>query len=300
MDAATWKAAGRSSLDHKWGKQDLSSAYVNKGEEPHYTFPVAIATSDAKDNNNIVWTSREHCKDTHKEKTFFTMTLNTVCKPKDPKVTTASPAAKFSAPVKVDACNWKMSVTHDSVCAVDIPISTAMNKLAPFFGILFLVFGFALCFFGTKWIDQFLGAIVGLVGAVVIFGLVATLVLKVDSETWLVAVVIVVSCALGFGIAYASFRILKSYSVSILGAMTGGFSFLTIATAASISKGWAVGLIVVVGAVIGFVFGTHDKVKNIIKNVSTAIIGSFLFVRGVGFYAPGYPNVFGMNAKSVA
>jgi len=105
MDQTQWTAAGGKDLKAKWGEEDLSSAYLSVGDEPKYSFPTANAVSDDKDNNKITWTSREFCnKD---KKTFFTMTLNAVCKPKA-EGSAAAPAAKavISAAGRIDACNW--------------------------------------------------------------------------------------------------------------------------------------------------------------------------------------------------
>lgn len=66
-----------------------------------------------------------------------------------------------------------------------------------------------------------------------------------------------------------------------------------------LKAGWAVPGAALVGFAIGFFVGLQDSVKAFIFNASTAVIGSFILVRGVGNYAPGYPNLFGINAKAV-
>lgn len=41
------------------------------------------------------------------------------------------------------------------------------------------------------------------------------------------------------------------------------------------------------------------KLRHLVRAAGTALIGSFIFVRGVGCYAPGYPNEFNMNAREL-
>jgi len=54
----------------------------------------------------------------------------------------------------------------------------------------------------------------------------------------------------------------------------------------------------VAGAIIGWFLG--QKLGNIVKAAGTGIVGSFLVVRGIGMYAPGYPSETSLDVEALA
>lgn len=150
--------------------------------------------------------------------------------------------------------------------------------------------------FGTKFIYGVFGAIIGTISAGALFALVYAMFLPIDSEVGLVAGVIAICVIVGGLIAYFTFKITYKFIVPILGAAAGIFSFLMLAKVFML-KGYLNFLMAIVGAIGGWFFGF--KFHTFIRAFATSIVGSFMMVRGIGCYLPGYPNETTINVNVI-
>jgi hypothetical protein len=291
MSDETWTASGKTGKpSNTWTQNEditkLSSAYLSNGNAQKYSFASGTVASDG-DDSVITWSSREKCDGENK----FTFSLKAIC---DANLTETT----IGAVVKTDKCNYSTDYSSSTYCPTDLPITEALNKLAPFIGIILVAFGFALCFFGTKWYEQLVGVVIGLIAAAVFFGLG----LVFAGATAGIGPVIgcgVVAILLGAAVGYCMTKILHKFLVPSLCGVTFGVGVLMLGTIAS-QKGTVLYVLCFIGFVGGFVLGMKEEVQETIKCISTAIIGSFIFVRGVGSFAPGFPSLTGFNAKDTA
>lgn len=152
-------------------------------------------------------------------------------------------------------------------------------------------------FLGSKFLFQVFGTLIGAVSAVILFLLSYSLFLPVDAQIGLVAGVIVVCIILGGAAAYFSYKLTKAYSVQIIGAIVGVVLLLMLSKLLKLKEAYLSLVFAIIGALAGWFLA--DKLRKFIKAAGTALIGSFLLVRGIGCYAPGYPDEFSINAKSI-
>lgn len=178
MTQETFAAAGgKGSISKNWAKraETPSVAYVSNGADVKYSFAWGKVKTDGENVNEFSWESREKCRgDDH-----LKIKLKATCD-------AAATASTWTEAKQVgdDKCKWEFTYTGKDVCSIDLPIATAMTKLGPYIGLILIIFGFALCFFGTRWINHFFGALIGIVAATVLFSGLAAMVLPVNIETW--------------------------------------------------------------------------------------------------------------------
>lgn len=284
-------------------KKDPSTAYWISGGKPVYTFlnadieslnqlpEQASETADANKDNGwtITWTSREACAANDKKK--FTVEVTGLCKA-DQAVGTFGTVTEGA-----EKCSASVTYTGANACGKPIKLIESLKKLAPFIGGIFIVLGLVMTFFGAKFLFQVFGIIIGTVVAAILFLLSYALFLPLDAETGLVAGVSVACIVLGGLAAYFSYRFTKAFTVQILGAVGGVVVFLMLAKALKQNKKWIPIIFAVLGAALGW-FLAH-KLRHLVKAGATSLVGSFLLVRGVGFYAPGFPNELNTNAKDI-
>jgi len=82
-----------------------------------------------------------------------------------------------------------------------------------------------------------------------------------------------------------------------LGAVGMVVVFLMLGKATGLNRHHMNIVLAVVGAIIGWFIAF--KLRKFIKAASTALIGSFLTIRGFGIYLPGYPNELDMNEEDL-
>lgn len=219
--------------------------------------------------------------------------MNAKCKP-NPGDDSAKGTFSFS---KQETCAASLAYEGPNACGSTLPIVKSFSKLAPFFGALLIIFGLVMAFFGTKFLFFIFGSIIGLIIALILFCVCYALFLPPNTEVGLLAGVICVCVLLGGLGAYFSYHFSKKYTVPILGLAAGIFACLMLARILSLKQIYSISL-AIVGGIIGWFLG--QKLRGIIKAVSTSIVGSFLFVRGVGLYAPGFPSEIQVDVKEIA
>jgi len=144
-----------------------------------------------------------------------------------------------------------------------------------------------MAFYGKRLIFKIFGAVIFLIAfcAILMFGY--TILVNPDSPVWLIYVILVMS-AVGGGLAtYALTTTVKTHIAQFLGVVSGILIGMEIITACQLTNFYAK----LAGAILCGILGYFLSVKwdLLIKCFGTAVFGSYLIVRGVGIYAPGYP-----------
>lgn len=190
-------------------------------------------------------------------------------------------------------CSYQATMTSSEVCA-----SFDLNALWQFldeysyiWGVLFIVGGIFLGFFGRK---LFRAAIFMVTAIFVVFGILLlfyTTFLNDTTETWVGWTVLVCSILIGL---VAGFFMMKLERVgAALLAAWGGFLIgvmlneMVLYLAESQAVFWCVSIgCAVVAGIMSFFFYEHVLINM------TAFGGAYMLVRGISFYAGGFPNEF--------
>jgi len=191
----------------------------------------------------------------------------------------------------VNTCSATGSYSGPKGCPVyTLKVQEVLDMLAPFIGALLIVFGGFMTFAGAKFVPAFVSILVGILVDVVLFSLSYNLFFQTSTGSGVVIGVLVFTTLLGCLAVYFAYRVAKGWATAILGAWAG------IAIGVTLIKLFGVENIIVtlVTALLFGALGVYvgKKYNRFIRSVGTAIIGSFLLVRGIGSYAGGYP---GMN-----
>jgi len=239
-----------------------------------------------------VWTSNEECDSANKKK--FEFTIQGQCVADDSTISVEMKAGKFDINPELGKGTCKRSATYKGpyACAAKtLPIAEYLAKIAPFFGVIFIIVGLIMCFLGSKFLFQIVGLLIGLVTAAIVFSATYTMFLPTNIEFGPLIGVIILCIVLGGIVSFFSYKFTKNWATQILSTFGGVVVFLMIGKTFQLKNGLYNVLIGVAGAGFGFFIG--NKFEHLIKAVATALIGSFLIMRGVGCYAPGYPNEIG-------
>jgi uncharacterized membrane protein YeaQ/YmgE (transglycosylase-associated protein family) len=229
---------------------------------------------------DMVWTSKEKTCGDKKDKNFV-ITMTGVCNHK------AEKSSIGTSNIDYTGCVASFEYDSKNACATEIPVFEALNKIGKFRGAIYIIFGLTMTFFGSKFFFQLLGLIVGLISAGILFSVAQALFVPITSGMGMIIGVAVGCIIVGGLITYGSYKVLRKYSVPIMGAVTGIIGFVMIGKI--FKQGGYVNLALgIVGAIAGWFLAT--KLKNFIRALGTAILGSFLVVRGIGNYAPGFPS----------
>jgi len=164
-----------------------------------------------------------------------------------------------------------------------------MDAISPFIGAILIVFGGLMAFMGSKFIFIIFSVLVGGLITTVLFLLSYNLLLD-PHETSKGALIglLVVASLIGAGIGYWSYKFSKVWAVSLIAAFCGIVLGVTLVRLAKVHSSYATAAGAILGAIAGFYLGM--KTRRFVKSVGTSLIGSFLFVRGIGTYAGGYPS----------
>ena len=99
---------------------------------------------------------------------------------------------------------------------------------------------------------------------------------------------LIFTVAAGGAFGYWSYKFSKKYAVSVIAAGCGIVAGIFLIKLGKLKFKGATFIGAILGAAGGFYIG--HKTRRFVKSVGTSLIGSFLFVRGVGTYAGGYPS----------
>ena len=168
-----------------------------------------------------------------------------------------------------------------------------MDSISPLIAAILIMFGGLMAFMGSKYFFLVISALTGIALTVLLF--LGTYNLFLDPKsTWKVTLILlfVFSVAIGVRFALWSYKYsknFKKFAVWMIAIAFGEVAGMFLIGSFNLKfKGAAYAF----GALLGYFAGTYilNLSRRLVKSVATALIGSFLFVRGVGIYAGGYPS----------
>jgi len=190
-------------------------------------------------------------------------------------------------------CDYQTTMTSDQVCpSFDLnALWEFMDKYSYIWGVLFIVGGIFLGFFGRK---LFKAAIFMVTTIAVVFGILLlfyTTFLKDTTEMWVNWLVLVCSIIIGLVVGFFVMK-LERFGAALL-AGWGGFMVglmlneTVLYLAESVALFWCVNVgCAVTAAALSFCFYEHVLI------IMTSFGGSYMLIRGISFYAGGFPNEF--------
>lgn len=208
------------------------------------------------------------------------MTINGVC---DEKSTSAA-----WTDYKLDGdCGASVTYTGKQGC-VAFNGNAVWDAIKPFSGVLLILVGGLMTFAGAKFLFQLVSAVVTLVTTILFYLVVSNLFFTVKTGAGLKIGLIVVALLLGLGAAYLSYKLTIRFAIPIVAGAGGAFGFKLISNLAGIRNEYAVIAILVVGIVVGAYAGF--KLNEFVRTIGTAFLGSYILIRGAGFFFGGFPE----------
>lgn len=292
FDADAFKA-GTFKTDPSKVNDNVSTAYWAKDGKAEYAFKGAKTVSipavhhddgsvDRPDGWTITWNGGPCEKDSSKD---FTVTMNGICD--------ATKENQAYSNIKESSCSSSFDIVGKEACGHDIPIVEIVNKVSPFFGLILILAGVWAAFFGRRQIDNFIGGLAGLGSATITFGMIYALFLPVDVKMGMFIGVVVASLIVGGLIGFCVMKLVDAWGVAIASSACGVLVTVQLVQTVKHVPGKFMIPIAIVGGIGGFLLGRTFRKQTM--TVATACIGSFLAMRGVGCYAPGYPSGFSID-----
>jgi hypothetical protein len=151
-------------------------------------------------------------------------------------------------------------------------------------------------FAGAKFLVFVVAVLVGILVDVVLFMLSYNLFFANDTKAGVTIGVLVFTTLVGIVAAIFAHKLAKNWAVSIIAAWAGIAIGITLIKVFGVENTMVSLVTAILFAVLGFYLG--KKLNKFVKTAGTAIIGSFLLVRGVGSYLGGYPGMsFGEDVQ---
>jgi hypothetical protein len=152
-----------------------------------------------------------------------------------------------------------------------------------------LLMGVFVAFFGNKFLNFVIGLVGFLASTIFLVLSIFWIISKADAnvDDWVIYLLLVLCLVAGGGVGYILIKSRKA-GVAIMatwGGVTLGFILTTTLVIGNVIAYWAI--IVASAAVCGFLAFKFEKLMIML---STALIGSYLAVRGISMYAGGFPN----------
>ena len=191
------------------------------------------------------------------------------------------------------ACNYQTTLTSKNVCSsFDLnALWTFLDKYDFIWGVLLIVGGIFLCFFGRKLFKAAIFMVTAILVVFLILLIFYTTFLEDTTEVWVGWTVLVVSILLGLVAGFFMMK-LERVGVSLL-AGWGGFLIgvmineMALYKVESSALFWSVSISCgIIAAVLSFFIFEHVLINM------TAFAGAYMLVRGVSMYAGGFPNEF--------
>jgi hypothetical protein len=186
-------------------------------------------------------------------------------------------------------CSTSIKFEGKAACPKTIALQKYMDAIAPFLGVIFIILGTIMVFFGSRFILYVFSGLVGLLIAGLIFLFTYNKILDDFSATkGAIIGTLFVSALFGGLFSFLAFKFMKNWAIAVIAAWGGIAVFVPLSKVAGL-HGTAASLgVAVVGAGLGFYIG--KKFNVYVRSIGTAVIGSFLFTRGAGSIIGGYPN----------
>lgn len=238
-------------------------------------------TGDVTQEWTLKYTSLQKCAANTAKK--YEITMKGVCK-KD--LTTPT----FTTGTYGD-CEAEFIYTGKGACYEKyIPMEKYMKQLAPFTGAILIVVGIIMTFFGSRFM-QFMIAFLVCFGVTCALSLVGYNFLNSEkAQMWHLILLLVLALAFGILAGYFAWQFAKNWATTILAFWLGIMATLMILKLAKVSNQNITLIAAGVGGVIGAYIGS--KYNRGIKQFGTAIIGSFILIRGVSTYIGNFPSEF--------
>ena len=208
-------------------------------------------------------------------------TINGVCEEKDT-------VGKWSDhKVSDDQCSAQSTYTGKSGC-VFVNGLALYHSIEPFMGFVFVVIGGLMTFAGAKFLFQLVSAVVTLIVSTFFYFFISNLFFGLTTGTGLKVGLLIAALALGLGAAFVSFKLTVKFAVPIVAGAGGAFGFKLLSKLVGINNEYAVIAILIIGAVAGVFIGY--KLNNFVRTFGTAFLGSYILIRGFGFFFGGFPD----------
>jgi len=200
----------------------------------------------------------------------------------------------ISKPYKLDGnCNLLVTFSSKDVCPswTSNALWDFLNSIKWVWGIVFILGGIFLCFFGRKLFGIAIFIICAFVTVFLILLFFYSIFLEDDTKEWVGWVTLGCAVIIGLIVGFLMFKLQRIGAAVLAG--WGGFMVGLILNETVLYKAqsevlfWCVGIAcAILFALLTFVIYNH-----IIIN-STAFMGAYFFWRGISLYAGGYPNEF--------
>lgn len=143
-------------------------------------------------------------------------------------------------------------------------------------------------FAGAKFLFQLLSAFVTLVATILFYLIISNIFFGVKTQAGWKIGLIIVAIGVGLGAAYISYKLTSKFAIPIIAGGAGGFGFKLISNVAGIRNEYAAIGILFLGILAGVYLGY--KLNEFVKTFGTAFLGSYILIRGAGFFFGGFPE----------
>lgn len=195
-----------------------------------------------------------------------------------------------------DTCSSIANYSGRLACpSAELPMD-AFAKVAKFLGLFLIAAGLIMTLRGGKFINYVVAGVVGAAASLVVFLACYSMFLTDDVKTPTLVGVVVFSVAAGTLLSFMSYKFFKAMAVPIIAGAGGAVIALLLSKLAGVGSAKADTVFVILGVFVGLYLG---KLYNVyVRSFGTALLGSFLLVRGIGCYAPGWPADLGTDIVS--
>lgn len=202
-------------------------------------------------------------------------------------------SATLTEATGVSGCDFQTTLQSADVCAsFDLnALWTFLDEYSYIWGVLFIVGGVFLCFFGRKLVKAAIFMVTAIFVVAGILLLFYTTFLSDTTEVWVGWTVLVCSILLGLVAGFFMMKLERVGAAVLAG--WGGFLIglmlneMVLYKAESQALFWCITIgCAIVAAVLSFIFYEHVLINM------TAFAGAYMLIRGISLYAGGFPNEF--------
>lgn len=178
------------------------------------------------------------------------------------------------------------------------PLAKYQAAIAPFTGAVFIIIGGVMCFLGSKFLPLVIGflACLGVTGVCALIGF--NFLDPERAQMWHFAILVIAALAFGILAGIMAYKLAKEWGVAILAFWLGIMVALLVLKLARVqNQNITLGSCALGGLLGGFL---GRKYNHGIKKFGTAIIGSFILIRGSASYIGNFPSEFAPGKVSEA
>jgi len=213
------------------------------------------------------------------------MTVNGVCQ--EPKKDAKTAAGTWSDYKLTEQCAASATYTGKAGC-IAFNGNAVWDAIKPFTGVILILVGGLMTFAGAKFLFQLVSAVVTLVVTIVFYLVVSNLFFGLKTTAGPKIGLLVAALLLGIGAAFLSYKLTIKFAIPIVAGVGGGFGFKLVSNLAGIRNEYAAIGILVLGICAGAYLGY--KLNEFVRTIGTAFLGSYILIRGAGFFFGGFPE----------